>query len=267
MCGAMADMDAIMQIAKKHNLYVLEDACQAIGASYKGNYLGTIGDMGCYSFDFVKTVTCGEGGAIVTQNEKLYEFSHQFSDHGHDHIGTDRGAESHPIVGLNFRISELHAAVGLAQWNKLDSILAKQREIKSKLKKIIAQNNDISFRKIPDETGDNASFLSFFLTNQEIAKTIADQLKKEGIPCAYWFDNNWHYIKKWEHFKNLKSAQWLSEAQQKLLPDYENQDFSVSDEILSRTITIPISLKWDFEKTKEIGNRILEITASLKANI
>lgn len=267
MCGAMAEMDAIIQIAKKHNLYILEDACQAIGASYKGNYLGTIGDIGCYSFDFVKTVTCGEGGAVITQNENLYEFCHRFSDHGHDHIGNDRGAEKHPIVGINFRISELHAAVGLAQWNKLDLILKKQREIKSKLKEIIGQNKDISFRKIPDETGDNASFLSFFLPNKEQTLATAKQLKKEGIPCAYWFDNNWHYVRKWEHFKNLKNAKWLFKEQRNLLPDYESQDFSVSDDILGRTITIPLSLNWDLEKIKSTGNKIIETTESLKAEI
>jgi len=267
MCGAMADMDAIMQIAKKHNLYVLEDACQAIGASYKGNYLGTIGHIGCYSFDFVKTVTCGEGGAIMTNNEQLYEFAHQFADHGHDHTGNDRGAERHPVVGQNFRISELHAAVGLAQWGKLDSVLKKQRETKVRLQEIISRNKDISFRKIPDKAGDNASFLSIFLKNQEAAQITVRQLKKEGIPCAYWFDNNWHYVKKWEHFKNLKNAKWLYEEQRNLLPDYESQDFSISDEIISRTVTIPLSLNWDLEKIENIGNKILEITESLKAEI
>ena len=267
MCGAMADMDAIMEIAKKYNLYVLEDACQAIGATYKGNYLGTIGHIGCYSFDFVKTVTCGEGGAIMTNDEKLYQFCHQFSDHGHDHIGSDRGAEKHPVIGLNFRISELHAAVGLAQWQKLDDVLAKQREIKSKLKEIISKNKEISFRKIPDESGDNASFLSLFLKNNQTAKTVATQLKNEGIPCAYWFENNWHYVRKWEHFKNLKNAEWLSKEQRNTLPDYENQDFSASDEILSRTLTIPLSLKWNSQKTEEIGLKILEITESIKSLI
>lgn len=267
MCGAMADMNTIMKIAKKHNLYVLEDACQAIGASYNGKPLGTIGHIGCYSFDFVKTVTCGEGGAIMTNDEKLYEFSHRFSDHGHDHVGSDRGAETHPVVGLNFRISELHAAVGLAQWKKLDLVLEKQRKIKSRLKEIVSRSNDISFRKIPDENGDNASFLSIIFRNKGFAQTAARRLKEEEIPSAYWFDNNWHYIKKWEHFKNLKNAKWLYEEQRSLLPDYANQDFSVSDEIISRVVTIPLSLGWDVEKTEKIGNKIIEITESLKAEL
>src|SRR5690606_23867922 len=78
MCGAMADLDALMEIAREHNLYLIEDACQAIGGKYKGKYLGTIGHIGCFSFDFVKTITCGEGGAILTNDSELYEFCHRF---------------------------------------------------------------------------------------------------------------------------------------------------------------------------------------------
>src|SRR3984885_8538001 len=116
MCGSMADMDAIQEICRDHQLLLLEDACQSIGASYKGKFLGTIGDAGTLSFDFVKTVTCAEGGAVLTNNAATYQKCDGFSDHGHDHIGNDRGADLHPFLGYNYRISELHAAVGLAQF-------------------------------------------------------------------------------------------------------------------------------------------------------
>ena len=86
MCGSMADLDALKEICEKHNVLLLEDACQAIGGSYKGKPLGSIGDLGCFSFDFVKTITCGEGGAIITNTEEFYENAHKYSDHGHDHI-------------------------------------------------------------------------------------------------------------------------------------------------------------------------------------
>ena len=115
MCGSMADMSALQSICNTHNLLFVEDACQAIGGTYKGKPLGSIADLGCFSFDFVKTVTCGEGGAVITNNPEYYKNADHFSDHGHDHIGNDRGAETHPFLGYNFRISELHAAVGLAQ--------------------------------------------------------------------------------------------------------------------------------------------------------
>jgi len=259
MCGGMADLDPLMQIAKENDIFLIEDACQSIGGTYKNQYLGTLGDIGCFSFDFVKTVTSGEGGAVLTQNSSVYEFCHQFSDHGHDHLGNDRGAERHPIIGLNFRISELQAAVGLAQWKKLDEILNRQRKIKSIIKNELRQISEIKFRKFPDESGDNGSFLSIFLPEEDMTRKVVADLKSEGIPCAYWFDNNWHYIKKWDHFKNLKKDKSLYAEFRDLLPDYENQDFSISDEIISRTITFPVSLRTSEEKAKELGQKIAQI--------
>lgn len=252
MCGAMADLDPLLEIAHQHNLFLIEDACQAIGGSYKGKYLGTLGDVGCFSFDFVKTVTCGEGGAILTNEKSYYEYCQQFSDHGHDHIGHDRGAEDHPIIGLNFRISELHAAVGLAQWEKLDEILSRQRTIKSYFKAKLAEIPFVSFRRIPDEAGDNASFLSIFLENEEQTRKVWEGLKKEGIPCAYWYDNNWHYIRKWHHFKNLKNQKGISEEQKNQLPNYAEQNFSASDEFMKRTLSFPLSLNLTEEKINQI---------------
>ncbi len=116
MCGSMGHMDEIKAICDKHSLVLLEDACQATGGTYKGQALGTIGQVGALSFDSVKTISCGEGGAILTNDDTIYTHAHQYSDHGHDHIGADRGAESHPIMGTNYRISEMNAAIGVAQW-------------------------------------------------------------------------------------------------------------------------------------------------------
>src|SRR5690554_6150145 len=71
MCGSMADLKALKAICEKHDLILLEDACQALGATYERKPLGSYGDLGCFSFDFVKTITCGEGGAIITNNEQF----------------------------------------------------------------------------------------------------------------------------------------------------------------------------------------------------
>ena len=81
MCGSMADLDALQAICREHNLVLLEDACQSIGATYKGKHLGTIGDAGTFSFDFVKTMTCGEGGVVMTNREDVYVKSDGYTDH------------------------------------------------------------------------------------------------------------------------------------------------------------------------------------------
>ena len=80
MCGSMADIALLQQICKEHQLLLLEDACQSIGASYQGKYLGTIGDAGTFSFDFVKILTCAEGGAIMTNREDIHIKSDGYSD-------------------------------------------------------------------------------------------------------------------------------------------------------------------------------------------
>lgn len=105
MCGSMADLDALKHICNEHHLILLEDACQSIGGTYKGKKLGTIGHAGTFSFDFVKTITCAEGGVVMTNSEDVYVKCDGFTDHGHDHKGVDRGADLHPFLGYNFRIS------------------------------------------------------------------------------------------------------------------------------------------------------------------
>src|SRR5215204_489611 len=154
MCGSMADMDALLSISQDHNLSLLEDACQSIGGTYKGKYLGTIGDAGTFSFDFVKTITCAEGGVVLTNSEDVYHKCDGYTDHGHDHKGVDRGADLHPFLGYNFRISELHAAVGLAQIKRLPEFLSIQKRNQAALKKILQQIPGIKFRRLPDEEGD-----------------------------------------------------------------------------------------------------------------
>ena len=178
MCGSMADLDALKAICKKHDLLLLEDACQAIGGSYQGKPLGSIGDLGCFSFDFVKTITCGEGGAIVTRQSKFYENTHKYSDHGHDHLGNDRGAEAHPFLGYNFRISELNAAVGCAQIQRLDEFVAIQKSNYSILREALSTVDGLTFRRVPDGGEENYSFLNFFLPTEELTrrahKSLAD---------------------------------------------------------------------------------------------
>ena len=261
MCGSMADMDALVSICKQHNLILLEDACQSIGASYKGKYLGTIGNAGTFSFDFVKTITCGEGGAVLTNDENVYIKSDGYSDHGHDHKGVDRGADLHPFLGYNFRISELHAAVGLAQIKRLDQFLEIQKRNHLQLKNILSQVPEISFRKIPDPSGDSCTFLSWFLPTEEITKAVVSELKAQNILAGnfYWYDNNWHYVRKWDHLKNISALHNLNAEQIAALKKLQSQDFSASDAIMNHCISTSISLLWTEEQIKEKGEKLVNV--------
>ncbi|WOT03710.1 DegT/DnrJ/EryC1/StrS family aminotransferase [Shewanella youngdeokensis] len=256
MCGSMAKMDEIISVCNKHNLLILEDACQAIGGSYRGQALGTIGDVGCYSFDSVKTITCGEGGAVITNNDAIYKHAHMFSDHGHDHVGSDRGAEDHPMMGLNFRISEMNSALGLAQLRKLDNIIDIQRKNKKIIKDAMAEIPEITFRDIPDPAGDSAGFLTFFMPSEARTVEINNKLAEHGVDgCFYWYINKWHYLKNWQHIKQLKSSAALPITLIEDKPDYTQVLVPQSDAIMSCTISMLIKLSWtEDEITQRIEN-------------
>ena len=259
MCGAMADLDPLLAICKEHNLVLLEDACQSTGAQYKGRHLGSIGQVGTLSFDFVKTVTCAEGGAVLTNSEELYTRADGYTDHGHDHKGVDRGADLHPFIGYNYRISELHAAVGLAQIRKLDKFLAIQKKNHGQLKAILSTIPEITFRQIPDPSGDSCTFLSWFLPTEELTRSLVAELKEQGILGGnfYWFDNNWHYYRKWTHLHQAASLNRLPEAQHAALKKLSPDAFPASDRIMGRCISTAISLAWTEEQTKDKGEKIV----------
>ena len=261
MCGSMADMDALVAICKEYGLILLEDACQSIGASYKGKSVGTIGNAGTFSFDFVKLITCGEGGAVLTNDEDVHVKCDGYSDHGHDHKGVDRGADLHPFPGYNFRISELHAAVGLAQIRRLNQFLEIQKRNHSQLKNILSQIPGVSFRKIHDPAGDSCTFLSWFLPTEEIARDVVNEMKAQNILAGnfYWYDNNWHYIRNWDHLRNGRTLHLLNDAQQMSLRKLQSQDFSNSDAVMSRCISSAISLLWTEEQVKDKGEKIISI--------
>ena len=261
MCGSMADLDALKQICTENSLLLLEDACQSIGATYKGKYLGTIGDAGAFSFDFVKTITCAEGGAVLTNSEQTYLNCDGYTDHGHDHKGADRGADLHPFIGYNFRISELHAAVGLAQIRKLNTFLEIQRRNHSQLKNILSGIKEISFRIIPDPQGDSCTFLSWFLPTKEITAKVVATMKEAGIlpGSFYWFDNNWHYIRSWDHLKNINTLNKLNPLQIETITKNAASDFSASDEIMGRCVSTVISLLWTEQQVQEKGEKMAQV--------
>jgi len=263
MCGSMADLDALQSICKTHDLVLIEDSSQATGATYKGKPLGSIGDLGCLSLDFVKIITAGEGGAVLTNNEKYYQHTDHYSDHGHDHKGTDRGAETHPFLGYNFRISELHAAVGLAQLRRLDEFVSVQKQYYTILREALSQIPEIQFRTVPEGGEESYSFLSFFLPDLDIARKAALALKENGVDtCFHYYDNNWHYIRKWEHLKDLKTLYPLSQEVKDGMKYLQTKQFPKSDHFIGRNISCLIKLSWTEEEVKERAKKMVEAIKS-----
>ncbi|MCB4808968.1 DegT/DnrJ/EryC1/StrS family aminotransferase [Tamlana sp. 62-3] len=264
MCGSMGNMEALQNIAQKNNLLLVEDACQAIGGTYNNKPLGSIGDLGCFSFDFVKTITCGEGGAVITNNETFYTNADHYSDHGHDHVGNDRGAETHPFLGYNFRISELHAAVGLAQVKRLPEFLEIQRKYLKIFQDVVGALPQVTLRTVPSGGEESGAFFNFFLPDLEASRKVIHGFKNGGIDaCWNYYDNNWHYIRKWDHLKNLKSLFPITQEVKTGLQYLETATFQKSDHFIGRNISCLIKLSWTEDEVNARAQKMAQIIDSV----
>lgn len=233
MAGASADMDGIMAIAARHGLPVIEDAAQAFGASYRGRPLGTIGHAGTYSFDFAKILTTGEGGAIVTNDAAYFQRVRARHDHGHDYNPNfPRGKDTRQGPGFNYRMTEVQAAVGLAQLRKLEIVLEGHRRNKAALKAAIGDCG-LRFRRLHDPQGEAADTLVFFLPDEATATAFARRLSAEGIATKNLPDAlDWHFAGTWGHmFSGIPS-----------LADPESR-WPRSAELLRRSIALPVTVK------------------------
>lgn len=257
MCGGNANMDSIMAVVKKHNLILVEDAGQAFAASYKGTATGLFGKAGAYSFDFFKIATAGEGGIFVTNDEATYKLADSFCDHGHDHIGNNRGMENHPIIGFNYRISELHAAVGAAQTRKVPHIRENNLRIKKQMQQVLSKVEGVSFAKLGDDNGDSGTFLNILLPDTETAKRTVDEMNAAGVGgFNYWFTNMYHFINQWEHIKGLKTASKLPIQVLGAPQDYNNLHLPKTQEVVGRLISFGIRCTWTNEEVNALAEKI-----------
>jgi 8-amino-3,8-dideoxy-alpha-D-manno-octulosonate transaminase len=265
MCGAAADVDGILNVCREKNVMLIEDTAQALGATYKGRHLGLYGKMGSFSFDFFKINTCGEGGVIISDDEQLISTSEYFSDHGHDHIGGNRGMEKHPIMGTNYRIGEINAAIGLAQARKLPMILEKQRRNKKIIQDRLAKIPGLQFRQQTDDAGDSATFFHLLLPDEVTARATNKLFNEAGIAHGYWFDNMYHYIKQWDHLKELRMPYRMVAHELGLPQDLKNMKFPKSDAVMSRLISFNIRVTWKenelnglLDKMETVLRKVLE---------
>jgi 8-amino-3,8-dideoxy-alpha-D-manno-octulosonate transaminase len=265
MCGGMADMDSIMQVINDYNLILVEDAGQAFSSSYKGTSTGLFGNAGSYSFDFFKIATAGEGGIVVTNDESVFKLADSYADHGHNHVGNKRGMEQHPVLGFNFRISELHSAVALAQTRKVPQIREINRRHKQTLTQILSKTEGISFARIADPGGDSATFLNILLPDAQCAQRTVDEFNKQGIAgFDYWFLNMYHFINQWDHLKEMHTAAKLPVEIFGSSQDYKNLYLPKTQEVIGRLISFGIRCTWTED---EVNNLAEKISACVQASM
>ena len=211
MRGVPCDMDRIMKIAKDHNLVVIEDCAQACGATYHGQYVGTFGDAGCFSFQYHKTITAGEGGAVLCQDQRVYDRACSYHDTAAcwrpDRFAEQR-YEGELFCGSNFRMGELAGAVMCAQLDRLDYLNEAMRRHLAIIKEEIKDTKGIKVRPCNDEAGDTGICLMFFLDSKEKVAPFCEALNAEGVNAAGVFNAgipDWHIYAHWKHVLNEKT--------------------------------------------------------------
>jgi 8-amino-3,8-dideoxy-alpha-D-manno-octulosonate transaminase len=179
--GNPADMDAVLAIAHKHKLRVLEDSAQAVGASYKGKPLGSLGDIGIYSLQQNKTITAGEGGAVVTNDATLFERAARFHDMGMVRSMPDAHLDS--FIGTNYRMNEFSGGVLLAQTRKLDRIIGDARRNARRIYDGIADLPGLELRKRPDPAGEIGAAVFLGFKDKQARDRFMAGMKVEGLPA------------------------------------------------------------------------------------
>lgn len=274
MLGNPCEMDALMAIAKKHNLFVIEDACQAVGASYQSKRLGTIGDIGAYSLNLFKTITAGDGGFLGTSDEKLYERAFGYHDQGHkpSRMGVEVGNRS--IIGMNFRMNELTGAVALAQGRKLDAILETLRAKKAILKETLQGIPGLGFRKINDP-GECGTLLTLLLDSKERAEALCKIVGATTVSTS-----GWHVYNNMEQILNKVTAFPAncpySCPLYKTQIEYHKHMLPQTDRILERAVNISvgvvdkglgagygININTPDDEVKRVGENLAKVIRSL----
>ncbi len=272
MIGTCADMDAIMAIARKHGLLVIEDAAQACGASYKGRRVGTIGDFGCFSISSYKITGGGEAGLVMTRDRYLYTRAQNNHDTGAcwrpDRYAVEREA-GELFCGYNYKLSELEGAVNLAQLRKMPDQVRRWQKTKRQIARQLRHFAGITPQQVRDPEGEVGNHLVFFAPDAGAAEKTAAALCAEGVGAntrGGKTARDWHLYAYWEHILDRKSATpagcpWSCEKNSGLGQDYSPDMCPRTLDILSRAVFIGINQWWTESDCEQIAgaiNKVLE---------
>ena len=271
MRGVPSRMDEIMAVARKHKLIVLEDVAQSNGGRYKGRDLGTIGHVGCFSFQQYKIITSGEGGMVVTNDAVVYERARLQHDCGLAFWrGIEKGEAGAVISGENYRLSELSAALVLAQTGRLEPLLARFRQVKARIVAGVGGLPGITLQDVPDPQGDCGITFAFFVRDAATAKRFAQALNAENIRCGTVYDNtipDRHIYSNWPFMMSGlaedRRAPWKSPFYKGAVKGYRPDQCPRSLDHLGRAIMLSIDQFFTQEDADSVVEGIRKVAAAL----
>lgn len=271
MNGYVCDMDAVMDIAKRHNLTVIEDCAQSCGDYLHGKRVGTIGDIGCFSISSYKTTGGSEGGLIMTDDDHLYYRAIQWAEAGGlwrpDRFALPRW-EGELFCGLNYRMPELSAAVNLVQLGKMDAQLDRWRTNKKRIIAALPAYKQIKPQVIHDPDGEHASTLGFFAETAADAERTVSALKAEGVGCSTRGQSNgrdWHIYKYMSAVMDKLSAAtdgypWIDPKTEMQVPvEYSPDMCPKTLELLSRFVIVGINQWWTENDCKNVAAAMIKV--------
>lgn len=241
MLGNPGRLAEIRAIAEQNDLALIEDAAQAFGATYQGRWVGTHGAMGMYSFNEFKTITSGDGGMVVTDDEGLYRRAFAMHDQGHspNRKGLEIGAR--PFLGLNFRMTELEGAVLVAQLPKLAGIREHLTANAALVRSIIEEVPKIDFRELPDREGDLATHLVVIFPDERMADAVTRELGSITLDRS-----GWHVYSHMEHLLARRTATgrgYPFGSQGAPGPEYRPGMLPRTDALLARSMSFSIGVQ------------------------
>ena len=265
------DMDAILEITRRAGVGVVEDAAQSIGATYRGKALGTFGDLGVFSLQLEKNLTAGEGGVVITDDDKLYLRAARYQDQGGQFVtshGKTRGDDlDQPFAGENLRMTEIAGAIAGAQLKKLPEILDSMRKNKSAILESMGEVEGMSRRTIPDPAGDGSSSVTWFLPEAEVARRFVKALIAEGIPSAQIYDGKPVYAAPSILAKRTASGKggpWNC-AEHPTSVEYHMGMCPRTEDLVSRSVTVGVGPTYTAKDCEDVTDGILKVASQLLA--
>ncbi|MCC7517799.1 MAG: DegT/DnrJ/EryC1/StrS family aminotransferase [Verrucomicrobiae bacterium] len=266
--GVAADMDPICAEARKAGLKVIEDCAESPGAIYRGKRVGSIGDIGTYSFQHSKSMTSGEGGMVVTNDPRFYERAVRMHDLGlfrPYHEGLLKPSEPR-FSGSQFRMSELTAALALAQLRKLDGLRARCRAAQDRIMAKIRGLAGLEFRRIPDPSGDSAIEIYFWLKSPDMATRMVKALAEWNVPAVKTTGTNFHFLL--DHCKTGRAhapgASPFADFKEWPAAGYRPGDFPRSEDLMGRYVGVQVGVLYSEEDADYLGDAIRFVHDELK---
>ncbi|MBQ2614881.1 MAG: DegT/DnrJ/EryC1/StrS family aminotransferase [Clostridia bacterium] len=246
LAGNPADMDEIMAIAKKHNIKVVEDCAQSYMTYYKGQLVGTFGDIGCFSLNEFKHISAGDGGMCVTNDFALYEKALRFADKNYTRLEGGGTGRNISYIAPNYRMNELTGAVGLAQLERVEWICAQRRAYGDKLTEAIKNIKGLYPHEVREGNTSSYWFYMFRLDEDVLGvdtDTFVQALNAEGVPCGRGYTA--HCVYEYDLFKNKSAypgthAPFDSPYYGKEI-DYPSGLCPVAEEVLQTSIRISVN--------------------------